>query len=74
MNTDKIIEDYSNIEEPEEKGLLSDGGVILGSIPDEENRLNYIVKRDNIITIEPAYNASISQMNLITTSDIEISE
>lgn len=72
MDKTTLIKKYQKIKNLPDKGRLKDGGVIIGSEVDEDNRLHYVVKKDDQITIELAEKADVASIDLILKSEVNV--
>lgn len=59
MNKQAIINRYKNKTEPQ--SILPDGRIVLGEEVDELNRLNYVIKDGNKLSVE--YAGNVRQVN-----------
>lgn len=54
IDKDKIIKDIKKVKKFKPQFLLRDGGVVVDTVVDELNRLNYVIKKGNDFTVELA--------------------
>lgn len=69
MNIDEIIKKYEN--DPQKRWLLPDGSIVIGEEVDEENKLHYVIKNGDTITVDYAGNHR-PLANLIPPTSTEI--